>query len=32
MRGEPSYGMICAAEEVYLDDFFPANSETELLI
>src|SRR5699024_5348959 len=31
MRGEPSYGMICAAEEVYLDDFFPANSETEII-
>ena len=24
MRGESSYGMICAAEEVYLDKLFPA--------
>ena len=31
MRGETSYGMICAAEEVYLDDFFPADSETEII-
>ena len=31
MRGETSYGMICAASEVYLDDFFPANSENEII-
>ena len=30
MRGEVSYGMICAASEVYLSDFFPA-LETEII-
>ena len=31
MRGESSYGMICGAEEVYLDAFFPPKSETEIV-
>lgn len=31
MRGESSYGMICGATEVYLDDFFPPKSETEIV-
>ena len=31
MRGEESYGMICAASEVYLEDFFPSESETEIV-
>ena len=31
MRGESSYGMICGAEEVYLSDFFPPKSETEIV-
>ncbi len=31
MRGESSYGMICAASEVYLNDFFPAHCETEIV-
>ena len=31
MRGESSYGMICAASEVYLDDFFPSSEETEII-
>jgi len=31
MRGEESFGMICAASEVYLEDFFPAESETEIV-
>ncbi len=31
MRGEASYGMICAASEVYLNDFFPALEETEIV-
>ena len=31
MRGEPSYGMICASSEVYLDDFFPTKEETEIV-
>ena len=31
MRGEMSYGMICAASEVYLSDFFPNESETEII-
>ncbi len=31
MRGETSYGMICAAEEVYLDDFFSADSDSEII-
>ena len=25
VRGEKSYGMICAASEVYLEDYFPSN-------
>ncbi len=31
MRGEDSYGMICAASEVYLSDFFPNEGETEII-
>ena len=31
MRGEASYGMICGAEEVFLDSFFPASSEREIV-
>ena len=31
MRGEASYGMICGASEVYLSDFFPPQSETEVV-
>lgn len=31
MRGEVSYGMICAASEVYLTDFFKAENETEIV-
>lgn len=31
MRGESSYGMICASEEVYLSDFFPACDESEIV-
>ena len=31
MRGETSYGMICASSEVYLSDFFPATDETEII-
>ena len=31
MRGEPSYGMICGAEEVYLDSFFPPQDEHEIV-
>ena len=31
MRGEVSYGMICASSEVYLSDFFPATDETEII-
>ena len=31
MRGESSYGMICASSEVYLNDFFPSNSKTEIV-
>lgn len=31
MRGEVSYGMICAASEVYLQEFFPNESETEII-
>lgn len=27
LRGEPSYGMICGASEVYLDGFFPTDDE-----
>lgn len=31
IRGIESYGMICAAEEIYLADEFPQKSETEIL-
>ena len=31
MRGETSYGMICAASEVYLSEFFPNEGETEIV-
>ncbi len=31
MRGESSYGMICAAEEVYLDAFFPPKDDHEIV-
>lgn len=31
MRGEISYGMICAASEVYLQEFFPNEGETEII-
>lgn len=31
MRGESSYGMICGAEEVYLENIFPAKNETEIV-
>ena len=31
MRGEDSYGMICAASEVFLDKFFPASDEREIV-
>ena len=31
MRGVDSYGMICAAEEVYLDGYFKPKSETEIV-
>ena len=31
MRGVDSFGMICAAEEVYLDGYFKAESETEIV-
>lgn len=31
MRGESSYGMICGAEEVYLENIFPAKSEDEIV-
>ncbi|HZK20629.1 MAG TPA: phenylalanine--tRNA ligase subunit beta [Treponemataceae bacterium] len=31
MRGVESYGMICASEEVYLKDMFPAKDETEVV-
>lgn len=31
IRGIESYGMICAAEEIYLGDEFPQKSETEIL-
>jgi phenylalanyl-tRNA synthetase beta chain len=31
MRGEESYGMICAAEEVFLTDFFPMKDEDEIV-
>lgn len=31
MRGESSYGMICAAEEVFLADFFPMTDPDEII-
>ena len=31
MRGEASYGMICGAEEVYLNDFFPPKDDHEIV-
>ena len=31
MRGEESFGMICAAEEVFLSDFFPQKDESEII-
>lgn len=31
MRGESSFGMICGAEEVYLDSFFPPQDEHEIV-
>ena len=31
MRGELSYGMICASSEVYLSDFFPTENESEIV-
>lgn len=31
MRGESSYGMICSASEVYLEEFFPMKDETEIV-
>ena len=31
IRGVESFGMICAAEEIYLSDEFPQKSETEIL-
>ena len=31
MRGEESFGMICAAEEVFLSDFFPQMDEAEII-
>ncbi len=31
MRGEESYGMICAAEEVFLLDFFPMTDEDAIV-
>ena len=31
MRGELSYGMICGAEEVYLDAFFPPKDDHEIV-
>ncbi len=31
MRGEISYGMICASSEVYLSDFFPNEGESEIV-
>lgn len=31
MRGKSSYGMICAAEEVYLDKFFPADDDSIII-
>ena len=31
MRGEDSYGMICGATEVYLENFFPPKDEREIV-
>ena len=31
MRGEYSYGMICGAEEVFLDKYFPPKDEKEIV-
>lgn len=31
MRGEKSFGMICASEEIYLGDIFKAKNEKEIL-
>lgn len=31
MRGEASFGMICGATEVYLDNFFPPKDEHEIV-
>ena len=31
MRGESSYGMICGATEVYLEQFFPPKTEREIV-
>lgn len=31
MRGEESFGMICAAEEVFLSEFFPQKDEAEIV-
>ena len=31
MRGEESYGMICGANEVYLDKYFPPKDEKEIV-
>ena len=31
LRGESSFGMICGATEVYLDDFFPPKDELEIV-
>lgn len=32
MRGESSYGMICAATEVYLEELYPPKDEREIVI
>lgn len=31
LRGEPSFGMICAAEEIFLGDMFPETLEKEIV-
>jgi len=31
LRGVSSYGMICGASEVYLEDFFPSTNEKEIV-
>ena len=31
MRGVSSYGMICGATEVYLEDYFPPKDESEIV-